>query len=170
MAIFAPHSCQFCLLKHCYCTAISMLLTLNVMHFAVQKRAFSSVILMLLGHNCEFFSQELTFMLPVSLLLLSRSPIHYGWFYCHLFGQKRHPVFSWMADDSSIIFTPNPKRDGGAAYELLVILPRLCAWCHPINSGDTGRGADRWAALWAFFSIHKWYSLRYSIMVEEVIF
>lgn len=71
-----------------------MLLTLNVMHFAVQKRAFSSVILMLLGHNCEFFSQELTFMLPVSLLLLSRSPIHYGWFYCHLFGQKRHPVFS----------------------------------------------------------------------------
>lgn len=64
------------------------------MHFAEQKRASSSVILMLLGYNCEFFSQELTFMLPVSLLIFSRCPIHYGWFYCHLFGQKRHPIFS----------------------------------------------------------------------------
>lgn len=62
-----------------------MLLKLNVMHLAVEKRASSSVILMLLGNNCEFFSQELTFMLPVSLLIFSRSPIHYGWFYCHLF-------------------------------------------------------------------------------------
>ena len=64
------------------------------MLFAVQKRASSSIILMLLGDNCEFFSQELTLMLPVSLLIFSGSPIHYGWFYCHLFGQKRHPVFS----------------------------------------------------------------------------
>lgn len=64
------------------------------MHFAAQKRASSSIILMLLGYNCEFFSQELRFMLLVSLLIFSRYPIHYGWFYCHLFGQKRHPVFS----------------------------------------------------------------------------
>lgn len=64
------------------------------MLFAEQKRAHSSVILMLLGYNCEFFSQELTFMLPVSLLIFSGSPIHYGWLYCHLFGQKHHPVFS----------------------------------------------------------------------------
>lgn len=65
------------------------------MHFAIQKRASSSVILMLLGYNCEFFSQELKFMLFVSLLIFSGSPIHHGWFYCHLFGQKRHPVSSW---------------------------------------------------------------------------
>ena len=78
MAIFSPHGCQFCWLKHCYCNAISMLLKLNVMHFAEQKRASSSVILMLLGYNCDFFSQELRFMLLVSLLLFSRSPIHYG--------------------------------------------------------------------------------------------
>lgn len=71
-----------------------MLLKLNVMLFAEQKRASSSVILMLLGYNCEFFSQELRFMLLVSLLIFSGSPIHHGWFYCHLFGQKRHPVFS----------------------------------------------------------------------------
>lgn len=71
-----------------------MLLKLNVMHFAEQKRASSSVILMLLGNNCEFFSQELRFMLLVSLLIFSGSPIRHGWFYCHLFGQKRHPVFS----------------------------------------------------------------------------
>ena len=64
------------------------------MHFAFQKRASSSIILMLLGNNCEFFSQELRFMLLVSLLIFSRSPIRYGWFYYHLFGQKRHPVFS----------------------------------------------------------------------------
>ena len=64
------------------------------MLFAVQKRASSSVILMLLVYNCEFFGQELRFMLLVSLLIFSGSPIHYGWFYCHLFGQKRHPVFS----------------------------------------------------------------------------
>lgn len=64
------------------------------MLFAIQKRASSSIILMLLGDNCEFFSQELTFMLPVSLLNFSGSLIRHGWFYCHLFGQKRHPVFS----------------------------------------------------------------------------
>ena len=71
-----------------------MLLKLNVMLFAVQKRASSSIILMLLGYNCEFFSQELRFMLPLGLLIFSGSPIHHDWFYCHLFGQKRHPVFS----------------------------------------------------------------------------
>lgn len=67
------------------------------MLFAVQKRASSSVILMLLGYNCGFFSQELRLMLLVSLLIFSRSPIHYGWFYCHLFGQKRTPSFlEWL--------------------------------------------------------------------------
>ena len=71
-----------------------MLLKLNVMLFAEQKRASSSVILMLLGYNCEFFSQIFTLMLLVSLLIFSGSPIRHGWFYCHLFGQKRHPVFS----------------------------------------------------------------------------
>ena len=64
------------------------------MHFAIQKRVSCSIILMLLGYNCEFFSQELRFMLPVSLLNFSRSPIRHDWFYCHLFGQKRHPFFS----------------------------------------------------------------------------
>lgn len=72
-----------------------MLLKLNVMLFAIQKRASSSIIFMLLGDNCEFFSQELTLMLPVSLLIFSGRPIHHDWFYCHLFGQKRHPVSSW---------------------------------------------------------------------------
>lgn len=65
------------------------------MLFAIQKRASSSIIFMLLGDNCEFFSQELTLMLPVSLLIFSGRPIHHDWFYCHLFGQKRHPVSSW---------------------------------------------------------------------------
>lgn len=65
------------------------------MLFAEQKRAHSSVILMLLGYNCEFFSQELTFMLLVSLLIFSGRPIHHDWFYCHLLGQKRDPVSSW---------------------------------------------------------------------------
>lgn len=64
------------------------------MLFAEQKRASSSVILMLLGQNCDFFSLVFTLMLPLGLLIFSRRPIHYGWFYCHLFGQKRHPVFS----------------------------------------------------------------------------
>lgn len=62
-----------------------MLLKLNVMHFAVQKRASSSIILMLLGKNSDFFSLVFTFMLPVSLLIYSGSPIHHDWFYCHLF-------------------------------------------------------------------------------------
>lgn len=83
--IFSPHGCQFCLLKHCYCTAISMPLKLNVMYLAVQMRVTCSIISMLLGKNSEFFSQELTFMLPVSLLIFSGSPIHHDWFYCHLF-------------------------------------------------------------------------------------
>lgn len=64
------------------------------MHFAVQKRASSSISLMLLGQNCDFFSLVFTLMLPVSLLNFSRSPIRHDWFYCHLFGQKRHPFFS----------------------------------------------------------------------------
>lgn len=54
-----------------------MLLKLNVMHFAIQKRVSCSIILMLLGYNCEFFSQELRFMLPVGLLIFSGSPIHH---------------------------------------------------------------------------------------------
>lgn len=83
--IFSPHGSQFCLLKHCYCTAISMPLKLNVMYLAVQMRVSCTIILMLLGKNSDFFSQELTFMLPVSLLIFSGSPIHYDWFYCHLF-------------------------------------------------------------------------------------
>ena len=72
-----------------------MLLKLNVMHFAEQKRAFSSVILMLLGQNCVFFSLVFTLMLPVSLLIFSGSLIRHGWFYCHLIGQKSHPVSFW---------------------------------------------------------------------------
>lgn len=95
VAIFAPHECLFCSLKHCFCTAISMLLKLNVMYLAVQKHASCSTILMLFGKNSDFFSQELTFILPVSLLIFSRSPIHHDWFYCHFIGQKRHPVTSW---------------------------------------------------------------------------
>lgn len=82
------------------------------MHFAEQKRAHSSVILMLLGYNCEFFSQELRFMLLVSLLIFSRSPIHHGWFYCHLIGQKTRPRLFLVVDGSFIIFIPNPKRNG----------------------------------------------------------
>ena len=30
-------------------------------------------------------------------------------------------VFSWMADDSSIIFTPNPKKDGVLITNFLLI-------------------------------------------------
>ena len=30
-------------------------------------------------------------MLPVSLLIFSRRPIHHDWFYCHLIGQKTPP-------------------------------------------------------------------------------
>lgn len=71
-----------------------MLLKLNVMHLVVEKRAYSSVTLMLLGKNCDFFSLVFTLMLPEGLLIFSGNPIHHGWFYCHLFGQKRHPVFS----------------------------------------------------------------------------
>lgn len=62
-----------------------MPLKLNVMYLAVQKRASSSIILMLLGKNSDFFSLVFTFMLPVSLLIYSGSPIHHDWFYCHLF-------------------------------------------------------------------------------------
>lgn len=64
------------------------------MHLAVEKRASSSISLMLLGQNCDFFSLVFTFMLLVSLLIFSGRPIHHDWFYCHLLGQKRHPVFS----------------------------------------------------------------------------
>lgn len=64
------------------------------MHFAEQKRASSSVILMLLRQNSDFFSLVFTLIHPEGLLIFSGSPIHYGWFYCHLIGQKRHPVFS----------------------------------------------------------------------------
>lgn len=95
MAIFSPHGCLFCSLKHSFCTAISMLLKLNVMLFAVQKRAYSSVILMLLGQNCDFFNLVFTLILPEGLLIFSGSPIHHGWFYCHLIGQKNHPVSFW---------------------------------------------------------------------------
>lgn len=82
------------------------------MLFAIQKRASSSIILMLLGDNCEFFSQELTLMLPVSLLIFSGRPIHHDWFYCHLIGQKTRPRLFLVVDGSFIIFIPNPKRDG----------------------------------------------------------
>lgn len=67
------------------------------MHLVIQKRASSSISLMLLGQNCDFFSQELTFMLLVSLLIFSRSLIRHVWFYCHLIGQKRTPSFlEWL--------------------------------------------------------------------------
>ena len=89
-----------------------MPLKLNVMYLAVQKRASSSIILMLLGKNSDFFSLVFTFMLPVSLLIYSGSPIHHGWFYCHLIGQKTRPRLFLVVDGSFIIFIPNPKRDG----------------------------------------------------------
>lgn len=112
VAIFAPHECLFCSLKHCFCTAIGMLLKLNVMHLAVQKHASCSTILMLFGKNSDFFSQEFTPMLPASLLIFSGSPIRHGWFCCHLFGQKTPPRLFLSVDVSFIIFTPNPRRNG----------------------------------------------------------
>lgn len=51
-------------------------------------------------------------MLPVSLLIFSVSPFIMAGFIVILSDKKGHPVFSWMADDFSIIFIPNPKRDG----------------------------------------------------------
>lgn len=51
-------------------------------------------------------------MLPVSLLIFSRSPIHHNWFYCHFIGHKTPPRHFLMVADSFIIFTPNPKRNG----------------------------------------------------------
>lgn len=112
VAIFAPHECLFCSLKHCFCTAISMLLKLNGMYLAVQKHASCSTILMLFGKNSDFFSQELTLKLPASLLIFSGSPIRYDWFYYHLFWQKTPPRHFLMVADSFIIFTPNPRRNG----------------------------------------------------------
>ena len=120
VAIFAPHECLFCSLKHCFCTAIGMLLKLNVMHLAVQKRVSCSTILMLLWKNIDFFSQEFTPMLPASLLIFSGSPIRHGWFCCHLFGQKTPPRLFLPVDVSFIIFPPNSRRGGVSplAYSL----------------------------------------------------
>ena len=80
------------------------------MHLAIEKRAYSSVILMLLGQNCDFFSLVFTLMLPEGLLIFSGSPIHHDWFYCHLIGQKTPPRLFLVVDGSFIIFTPNPRR------------------------------------------------------------
>ncbi len=82
------------------------------MYLAVQMCASCTIISMFLGINSDFFSQELTFILPVSLLIFSRSHIHHDWFYCHFIGQKTPPRHFLMVADSFIIFTPNPKRDG----------------------------------------------------------
>lgn len=54
VAIFAPHECLFCSLKHCFCTAISMLLKLNVMYLAVQMCVSCTIISMFLGENSDF--------------------------------------------------------------------------------------------------------------------
>lgn len=97
-----------------------MLLKLNVMHLAVDKRAYSSVILMLLGQNCDFFSLVFTLILPVSLLIFSGSPIHHGWFYCHLIGQKTPPRLFLVVEGSFIIFIPNPKRDVVSSADFLL--------------------------------------------------
>ena len=82
------------------------------MHLVIQKRASCSISLMLLGQNCDFFSLVFTLMLLVSLLIFSGSPIHHGWFYCHLIGQKTRPRLFLVVDGSFIIFIPNPKRNG----------------------------------------------------------
>ena len=97
-----------------------MLLKLNVMYLAVEKRACSSVILMLLGQNGDFFSLAFTLMLPEGLLIFSGSPIHHDWFYCHLIGQKTPPRLFLVVDGSFIIFIPNPKRDGVSPADFLL--------------------------------------------------
>lgn len=93
--IFSPHGSLFCLLKHCYCTAISMPFKLNVMYLAVQMRVSCSIISMLLGKNCDFFSLVFTLMLPVSLLIFSGSPFTMTGFIVIFSDKKRHPVSSW---------------------------------------------------------------------------
>ncbi len=70
--IFAPYGCQFCLLKHCYCTAISMPLQLNVMYLAVQMRVSCSIISMLLGKNSDFFQSRIHAYAPCK-------PIDFFW-------------------------------------------------------------------------------------------
>lgn len=97
-----------------------MLLKLNVMHLVVEKRAYSSVTLMLLGKNCDFFSLVFTLMLPEGLLIFSGSPIHYGWFYCHLIGQKTPPRLFLVVAGSFNIFARNPRRDGVTYTDFLL--------------------------------------------------
>ena len=44
------------------------------MHLVIQKRASCSIILMLLGDNCEFFSLVFTRMLPLGILIFFWKP------------------------------------------------------------------------------------------------
>ena len=97
-----------------------MLLKLNVMHLAVEKRAYSSINLMLLGQNCDFFSLVFTLMLPEGLLIFSGSPILHDWFYCHLIGQKTPPRHFLMVAGSFNIFARGPRRDGVSPADFLL--------------------------------------------------